>query len=37
MGLVFAVEDRASEICGALQGRDLALSLIGRERRASER
>jgi tetratricopeptide (TPR) repeat protein len=37
MGLVFDVEDRASEICGALQGRDLALRLIGRERRASER
>jgi tetratricopeptide (TPR) repeat protein len=37
MELVFAVEDRAADSCGALQGRDLALQLIGRERRASER
>jgi tetratricopeptide (TPR) repeat protein len=37
MELVFAVEDRAAGRCGPLQGRDLALQLIGRERRASER
>jgi tetratricopeptide (TPR) repeat protein len=37
MELVFAVADRAADRCGPLQGRELALQLIGRERRASER
>jgi hypothetical protein len=37
MDAVFAIEDRASTACGSLTGRDLALFLIGRQRRDLER
>jgi hypothetical protein len=37
MDLVFTVEERATAACGPRRGAELALLLIGRERRASER